>query len=350
MITIAEYVWLDCNQRFRSKSKIFFNVNSLETINGEITASSFPVWNYDGSSTGQASGQASEVRLIPVAIFNDPFRIKFGTKNYLVLCECRDITNNPVQSNTRSVASKIFNNPLVANEEPWYGIEQEYVLYDNKTKRPLGWPICGEPKPQGNYYCGVGAGNVFGRNIVELHYRYCLEAGIKIDGINAEVMPGQWEFQIGPCIGINCADNLIVARYILERICEDYDVYVSYNPKPEIGDWNGSGMHTNYSSKSMRDLNGIKHILDAMKKLESKHSLHIANYGDNSKRLTGTHETSNANEFTFGVGLRTTSVRIPTAVFDDDKGYFEDRRPASDADPYIVTKLLAETIHLSDLD
>jgi len=354
---VAEYIWLDSNQCFRSKSRVLpFNIDDRK-----IT---LPEWNFDGSSTNQACSDNSEVILVPVAKYEDPFRPfnVYGVRSFLVLCECyesvkvlTDLTTNlpanipltkPIPTNTRAKARIIFGNPKIIEEKIWYGIEQEYVLYNKESNKPLGWPAFSLPAPQGNYYCGVGANNIFGRDIAEQHYAYCLKSGVKIGGINAEVMPSQWEFQIGICEGIRAADDLMMARYILERICEMHNIIVSYSPKPEIGDWNGSGLHTNYSSKKMREDNGIKYIMEAMDKLNSSHSLHISNYGDNSKRLIGTHETSSLDKFTYGVGSRSTSVRIPTTVYNEGKGYFEDRRPAANADPYIVTSLLAKTIHL----
>ncbi|XP_056173058.1 glutamine synthetase-like [Syzygium oleosum] len=97
---------------------------------------------------------------------------------------------------------------------------------------PLGWPIGGYPGPQGPYYYGVGADKAFGRDIVDARYKACLYAGIKISGINWEVMPGQWEFQVGSSVGISAGDELWIARYILERIMEIAGVVLSFDPKP----------------------------------------------------------------------------------------------------------------------
>eukprot|EP01084_Bolivina_argentea_P130922 231117_1 len=200
------------------------------------------------------------------------------------------------------------------------------MTHDNRT--PLGWPNNGFPAPQGPYYCGVGSNVAYGRHVAEAHYRACLFAGLNISGINAEVMPGQWEFQIGPCTGIDSGDQLWLARYILARVAEDFGVIVSYAPKPVKGDWNGTGAHTNYSTKSMRENGGYKHIINAIKKLGKAHKIHMKSYGkDNEDRLTGNHETAKFDTFKYGVADRGSSIRIPRQSEIDQKGYFEDRRP-----------------------
>jgi glutamine synthetase len=217
-----------------------------------------------------------------------------------------------------------------------------------KEGRPLGWPQKGFPAPQGPYYCSVGAGVSFGRQIVEAHYRACLYAGVTISGINAEVMPGQWEFQVGPCEGVNSGDELWIARFLLKRVAEMYDVVISFDPKPIQGDWNGAGCHTNYSTKAMRDDGGYPHIIEAIERLGAKHKEHIAIYGkDNHLRLTGRHETASIDKFSYGVANRGASIRIPRQTDIDKKGYFEDRRPASNMDPYLVTSKIALTTILN---
>lgn len=338
---IAEYIWIDSVNMVRSKSRTLI-VSGVKRLKLE----DLPEWNFDGSSTGQASGDNSEVILKPKFKCKDPF----NRKNILVLCDCYDLNDIPIPTNHRYNANKIFEQ--VEKEIPWFGIEQEYVMYDVHTRRPLGWPSPEDGngttmEPQGKYYCGVGANRVFGRRIVAEHYKKCLTAGLKISGINAEVMPGQWEFQVGPCEGIEAGDHLWVARYILERVGEIYGVYISYDPKPEDQDkeqkWNGSGCHINFSSLKMREPKGLNYIYDAINKLSQKHKEHLDVYGDNSKRLTGTHETSSPDVFTSGVADRTASIRIPSQTAKQGCGYLEDRRPASDIDPYIVTSIIAET-------
>merc|ERR1712042_20564 len=229
----------------------------------------------------------------------------------------------------------------------WFGIEQEYTLLD-QNGHPYGWPTNGFPGPQGPYYCGVGADKVYGRDIVEAHYRACLYAGIKIAGTNAEVMPSQWEFQVGPCEGISMGDHLWMARFILHRVAEDFGVVVSFDPKPIPGEWNGAGCHTNYSTKEMREEGGLRAIEDAIEKLQDKHDEHIKAYdpkegADNARRLTGRCETSSINDFSAGVANRGASIRIPRQVMADKCGYFEDRRPSSNCDPYAVTDIIVKT-------
>jgi glutamine synthetase len=333
---LAEYVWIGGSGNpddLRCKTK---------TLNKEVkSVDELPVWNYDGSSTGQAPGKDSEVYLKPVKIYPDPFR---GGKNILVLCESclPDGKLTPIPTNTRRAAKALFDQKV--SEEPWFGIEQEYTLFHSDGVTPLGWPKNGYPGPQGPYYCSAGAQNAFGRRIVESHYKACLHAGLSISGVNAEVMPGQWEYQIGPCTGIDSGDQIIISRYLMLRVCEDYSVIVSFDPKPKTGDWNGAGCHTNYSTKQMREDGGYEHIIAAIKKLGAKHNEHIAIYGKgNDRRLTGAHETAPITKFSYGVANRGASVRIPRQAKLENKGYFEDRRPASNMDPYLVTSKIFKT-------
>jgi len=336
----AEYVWIG-GSGFDLRCK-------TRTLKGPISSvADLPEWNFDGSSTGQAPGDDSEVILKPVKFFNDPFRP--NNSNILVMCDCYKPDGTPLSGNTRFECAKVM---LEAeNEKPWFGIEQEYTLFNSDGSTPYGWPKNGFPGPQGPYYCSVGAENAFGRHIAEAHYKACLYAGITISGINGEVMPGQWEYQVGPCEGTDSGDMLWMSRYIMSRVCERFGVIVSFDPKPIPGDWNGAGCHTNFSTLSMRTPNGgYQKIIDAIEKLKPKHQEHIDCYGSgNERRLTGMHETADIRSFSYGVANRGCSVRIPRQTEANGYGYFEDRRPASNMDPYVVTKKLVETCVL-DVD
>ncbi|KAF5321094.1 hypothetical protein D9619_000774 [Psilocybe cf. subviscida] len=297
----------------------------MVTVSKKVTdIGQLRVWDFDGSSTNQAPGNDSDVYLRPAAIFKDPFR---GGDNILVLAETYNNDGTPNRTNYRHHAAKVMEQ--AKEEVPWFGLEQEYTLFDADGS-PYGWPKGGFPGPQGPYYCGAGTGKVFARDLIEAHYRACLYAGINISGINAEVMPSQWEFQVGPCEGISMGDHLWMARYLLVRIAEQWGVKVSFHPKPLQGDWNGAGCHTNFSTKAMREPGGIKVIEAAIEKLSKRHNEHIAVYGeDNDLRLTGRHETGHISDFSSGVANRGASIRVPRHVAAQGYGYFEDRRPAS---------------------
>ena len=334
--TVAEYIWLGVKNDIRSKSR---TLTSL--LRDEYNCSKFPSWNFDGSSTEQATGDNSEVQLKPQAVFPHPFK----GYNFLVLCDTYTNTGKPHPTNTRFSANNLFDK--YPEKKPLYGMEQEYFLIDPKTQKPLGFPSDGRrPSPQGQYYCSNGIKNSFGREVAEEHYHNCLQAGLDISGINAEVAPGQWEYQIGPCEGIAAGDHLWTSRFLMERITEKYGYNVDWSPKPIIGDWNGSGCHFNFDTVEMIQDGGydrIEQILENMKKL---HKEHMKVYGEgNENRMVGAYETANYNEFTYGVASRNTSVRIPQNTFNNKKGYIEDRRPSSNCDPYIVScKLLESTI------
>jgi len=332
----VEYVWIGgSGSDYRSKSR---TITDLKAV---TSPDQLPIWNYDGSSTGQAPGRDSEVYLKPVTIYPDPFR---RGNNIIVLCESvlPDGKETPIPSNTRRACAQAMEKAKA--QVPWFGIEQEFTLFQPDGNTPLGWPRGGYPGPQGPYYCSAGAENAFGRRIIEAHYRACLYSGIKIAGVNAEVMAGQWEYQVGPCEGIESGDQVVMARYMMQRVCEDFGVIVSFHPKPKKGDWNGAGCHTNFSTKAMREDGGFEVILAAIKKLGAKHDEHIAVYGKhNEERLTGAHETAPIDKFSYGVANRGASIRIPRQSKLQNKGYFEDRRPASNMDPYLVTGKLVQT-------
>jgi len=323
----AEYIWIDGQKptaKLRCKAKI--------VRDGEEP----PIWGFDGSSTEQAPGENSDCVLKPVYICPDPIR---GGNNKLVLCEVLLTDMTPHSSNTR--AACVAAAEKYADFDMWFGIEQEYTLFQGS--RPLGWPENGFPAPQGGYYCGVGADEVFGRPVIEAHLEACLEAGLDISGINAEVMPGQWEFQVGPVSPIEVSDQLWIARWLLYRIGEEFEVSASLDPKPVRGDWNGAGAHTNFSTRQMRE--NYDACVAAAEALGTNPEEHIANYGDRiEERLTGLHETRSFEEFSYGVSDRGASVRIPWQVARDQKGYIEDRRPNANMDPYTVTRLVVDTV------
>jgi glutamine synthetase len=269
---------------------------------------------------------------MPVQLYNNPFL----PNAYIALCEVLNPDGSPHVSNTRC--------HLNDDDDWWFGFEQEYVLEVNN--RPIGFPDIGYPKPQGDFYCGSGPNNVAGREIADAHLELCLEAGLNITGTNAEVMIGQWEYQ---CFGEGAkraSDDLWVSRYIMQRLTERYNVNFNLHPKPVAGDWNGSGMHTNFSNNDTRNIGGNEMLIGMCKKLEQKHTAHINVYGSNNDmRLTGLHETQHINSFSYGVSDRGASIRIPIATVENDwKGYLEDRRPASNADPYQVVKVLIDTL------
>lgn len=340
----CEYIWLDggSTPQLRSKTRVL-NIDSKDDEEWKLSLGDIPVWSFDGSSTGQATAESSDCVLRPVFASVDPNR----QNGILVLCDVLNDDLTPHKTNTRAklIDSMIANGDL----EPFVGFEQEYFLFNSKTNRPMGWEEDSDPEPQGPYYCAVGSGNVEGRTISELHLAACLGAGLSIVGVNAEVALGQWEFQLGGP-GINAVatcDHLWVARFLLNRIAETRGIRVEFDPKPLSGDWNGSGMHANFSTNKMREEGGISHIEDACESLrkDSEGGGFFGPYGEGlERRLTGSHETCSISEFRYGVSDRTASVRIPWGVAKQGRGYFEDRRPNSNADPYRVASHLLTVV------
>ena len=319
-----EYLWLDgCTPtQIRYKTKVVKDFGKKEEA---------PIWGFDGSSTEQADGNNSDCVLKPVRVYPNPLE----TNSSIVLCEVWNVDDTPHESNTRRLLEETITDGI----DEWVGFEQEYTLF--KGGKPYGWPSVGQPPPQGDYYCGRNIGEKVSRE----HMNACIEAGISICGTNAEVMLGQWEYQIGAGGSIHMSDDLWVARWLLERICEEHELVISLHPKPIQGDWNGAGCHTNFSTKEMREDGGYDEILEACEKLSKNPQEHIDAYGqDNDQRLTGLHETCSITEFRYGVSDRGASIRIPWQVKRDKKGYLEDRRPASNCDPYVVSQKLIETI------
>ena len=324
-----EYIWLDGYEptaSLRSKTKI------VEDFDGKLK--SCPMWSFDGSSTRQAEGKNSDCLLNPVAVYHDPDR----KNGYLVMTEVLNADRTPHISNGRASIDD-------DDADFWFGFEQEYFLWDPETNLPLGFPR--DQTPQGQFYCSAGAKNAFGREMVEEHLDMCLDAGINIEGINAEVAAGQWEFQSFAKGAKQAGDEIWIARYLLERIGEKYGLAIEWHPKP-LGntDWNGSGMHANFSNQTLRTCGSkevYEKICEAFRPLIKEH---MDVYGaDNDKRLTGAHETQSINEFSFGISDRGASIRIPIMTVEQGwKGWLEDRRPSSNGDPYKIAGRIIKTV------
>ena len=330
-----EYIWLDGyqpTQNLRSKTLI------VDNFDGSVESA--PMWSFDGSSTEQAPGGASDCLLKPVACFPDP-----GRKNaFLVMTEVLQPDGERHRTNGRATIDD-------DDEDFWFGFEQEYTIWNPDTDKPIGFPAEGYPGPQGPYYCSVGTGKAVGREIVEEHLDLCLEAGINVEGINAEVMMGQWEFQIFAKGARAAGDQVWVARYLLERVAESHGMSINWHCKPVKGDWNGSGMHANFSNTTMRTC-GNKEVFEAIcEAFQPRIQEHIDVYGaDNDQRLTGLHETQSIDKFSYGVSDRGASIRIPISTVDSGwKGRLEDRRPASNADPYMVAAAIVATVKTANV-
>ena len=327
-----EYVWLDGNttQSLRSKVKTHDWIDKPQ-----VKPENLPVWNFDGSSTRQAMGNYSECNLKPVRVY------QWKLDHYFVLCEVMNADGTPHPTNQRAKLA-----PLAKENQEnhyWWGFEQEFFLM--KNDRIAGFPENGFPPPQGSYYCGVGAGQVVGRNLSEAHLNACLDLGIDLTGTNAEVAIGQWEYQCFSFDTMKACDDLWMSRYVLYRMGEVFDFGINLDPKPVHGDWNGSGCHTNFSNNWIRNSNDNHKTLNLMNTFKQYHQKHIDAYGENNdQRLTGDHETQHIDSFSWAVGDRGSSIRVPVATRDNSwNGYYEDRRPSSNCDPYRVAKVIIET-------
>jgi len=333
-----EYIWLDGStptQGLRAKTKI------VKDFSGKLE--DCPMWSFDGSSTQQAEGGSSDCLLKPVCIYPDPDR----KDAYVVMTEVLNADGTPHPTNGRATIQDDDN-------DFWFGFEQEYFLWDPETDLPLGFPVNGYPEPQGPYYCSVGAKNAYGREIVEEHMDICLEAGLNVEGINGEVAAGQWEFQIFAKGAKDAGDQIWIGRYLLERTAEKYGVAINWHCKPVPGDWNGSGMHANFSNSVLRTA-GNKATYDTICSAFGaspeviKECIDV--YGaDNHLRLTGLHETQAIDKFSYGISDRGASIRIPIVTVDAGwNGYLEDRRPNSAADPYKVAAVIIKTVKSADV-
>jgi len=332
-----EYIWLDGykpTQSLRGKTMVRSDF--------EGTLEECPMWVFDGSSTEQAPGGSSDCLLKPVFIISDPDR----SNGYLVMCEVLNADGTPHESNGRATIEEAED-----DTDFWFGFEQEYFLWDPETNLPPGFPPGGYPPPQGPYYCSVGAKNTHGRHVIDEHLDVCLEAGLNVEGINAEVAPGQWEYQIFAKGAKRAGDEIWLSRYILERTAEKYGLAVDYHPKP-LGktDWNGSGMHANFSNEAMRTDGKEEVFTKICEEFGKNIERHISVYGAfNETRLTGEHETQSIEQFSYGVSDRGASIRIPVSTVEDGWiGRLEDRRPASNADPYKVAAAIVKTTKEAD--
>ena len=325
-----EYIWLDGykpTQNMRSKTKV------VEDFSGKLE--DCPMWSFDGSSTKQALGDSSDCLLKPIAIYPDPTRVN----GYLVMTEVLNADSTPHESNARATIDDDDN-------DFWFGFEQEYFIMDNNTQRPLGFPMGGYPGPQGLYYCSVGGKSTHGRDFVEEHANLCIDAGLNFEGINQEVASGQWEYQLFAKGAKKAGDELWLSRYLLDRLTEQYGYYIEYHPKPIKGDWNGSGMHANFSNTILRNCGSQKIYEEICEAFRPVVKEHIEVYGQyNNQRLTGLHETASINDFTFGVSDRGASIRIPISTVENGwKGWLEDRRPASNGNPYKIASRIIKTV------
>jgi glutamine synthetase len=325
-----EYVWLDGSfptQGLRSKTMV------RKDFDGKLE--SCPMWMFDGSSTGQAEGGASDCLLKPVFIIPDPDK----ANAYLVMAEVLNADGTPHETNGRATIED-------DDEDFWFGFEQEYFLWDPETDLPPGFPPGGYPAPQGPYYCSVGTKNAFCRNMIDEHLDICLEAGLNVEGINAEVAAGQWEYQIFAKSAKRAGDEIWLSRYLLERTGEKYGLAIEWHPKP-LGDtdWNGSGMHANFSNTAMRESGKEETFTKICEEFGKNIERHMSVYGaHNEQRLTGKHETQSIHSFSYGVSDRGASIRIPISTMDDGWiGRLEDRRPSSNGDPYKIAAAIVKT-------
>jgi glutamine synthetase len=406
MVWVLEYLWLDANQHMRSKIRVMESIGIGPSLNYSFIDNyecngvaverkrmslkkdgveednddrmsepelSFPIpeWTFDGSSTGQASTEGSEIILKPVNYIIHPF-IKH-TYALLVLCECYTMDGRPAVGNSRHEFAALYRNNKIRDVEPWFGLEQEFFFFEKSTRLPIGWKGS-EHALQGEYYCGVNRCSPVEREIMDKFLELSLNCNLKVCGINQEVAPCQWEYQVGILKTLEEIDHLIFAKYILFKLCEERGLYTVFHPKPLLGNWNGSGCHINISTTNtrkmssvradvdadvdvdvdvdvganananttdknetqLRETNGYHEILRLLSIMDKDHGDFIKNNcgRDNHMRLTGTHETSSLSEFTFSVGGRNTSVRIPYQVKKYGYGYFEDRRPGSSINYY----------------
>jgi glutamine synthetase len=343
MYRFAEYIWVDGTAptaQLRSKTKTLKDVPASTDfpLGSNIPLEYFSEWGADGSSTNQAEGKDSDIVLKPVRAIHDPFR----KGSYFVLCEVFTGEGKVHSTNHRAKLRAVLDAGAEASK-PLFGFEQEYTMM-KPDNTPYGFPENGYPRPQGPYYCAVGTRQIFGRGLYEDFMQRCADAGLSVTGFNWEVMPGQAEVQVMGDALVS-TDHLWLTRYVLHRTSEDYGISISIDAKPAKGDWNGAGMHTNFSTEEMRLAGGIKAIYAACEAIGQHIEEHLAVYGDDyQSRLTGAHETCSYRQFKYGIADRTSSIRIPRSVGVTNSGYLEDRRPNANADPYLVAARMLTTV------
>lgn len=340
---ILEYIWIDGRGNLRSKYRTAFPKfdSYADAAHNYIAVKD---WNYHDSSTYQASTENTEIALIPVAYYLNPF-FEQG-RAFLILCKTYNADGSPTNTNFRHDAEKLFESSTSHYLDPYFRINQEYFIIQSSGTTNFA-PLCSYEQPQPDYYCGVG--NVTLRNLAEKHYQYCLNAHLKISAVNAEMEPTQWQFQIGPSSKISASDELWVARYILVKLSEEFRVCICFKPKSLPNPSNSSSLHlhTSFSTQETRDAqnqNGLKCIYQYIDRLSKKHTEHICIYGHNSNRV---HSGSDYHTFSFASGYRGNNICIPKSVLKAGCGYLEDMRPASNADPYRVTAAIFSTACLS---
>ena len=335
-----DYIWLDGGspKRIRSRTK-FIDMSSLNAVSPEDMLSKLPELSFDGSSTSQSETDSSDCILKPVKAV--PFRVD-RTPSFIVLCEVMNVDGTPHETNTRFKMRETIEK--INTKDMIFGVEQEFVLTDPFTNKPLGWDKYDSDTPpdQGDYYCGVGSDVTVGRDIVETFTITSAGAGIHLDGVNSEVMLSQWEYQTRPKNALEASDELWITRFILQKVSERMKVGISYDPKLMEGDWNGSGGHINFSTEHMRKNADMDYMNLLCSSMSTYHDKAIEVYGEgNVRRLTGKNETSSIDKFTWGELDRTASIRIPAeTVKNDGKGYLEDRRPSANFDPYMAFNYL----------
>lgn len=343
-----EYIWIGLNGfhgetwTLRSKLKVHQFTTSDVALLAAGDIASLPLWSFDGSSTGQATGDNSDCILAPVRAVTDT--VRNDGKSVIVLCEVLNPDGTPHATNHRHtlIENEIANKGL----EAAFGLEQEYSIM--KNGRPLGFPQGGYPHPQGPYYCSAGADRCFGREISEELVDACINAGLHVTGTNVEVKPGQHEIQIGgPNVGPTLvSDEIWLSRWMLLKIAEKHGLAVTFEAKPVLGEWNGAGLHHNVSTKELREDGTEEKFKTIMERLALNHKDDMKVYGvDNHLRMTGELETSSPDDFSWGISDRGCSIRIPVQTIQNNWcGYFEDRRPASSIDPYQTTNAILKSL------